>query len=97
MQQSNEDLQQFAYAASHDLQEPLRAISSFSQLLSRKQGTHLDKDSQQFIHFILDSAERMGALIRDLLDFLSIASDQATPLSRLIVMLSSNLLSITSN
>jgi signal transduction histidine kinase len=69
LQRSNEDLQRFAKAASHDLQEPLRMIASYTQLLVRRNEGQLDKDSQQFARYILNGVDRMQILIRDLLDF----------------------------
>ena len=69
LRRSNEDLQQFAYVASHDLQEPLRAIVSFSQLLEDKYKDKIDKEGKEFIHFITDGAKKMNTLIKDLLSY----------------------------
>jgi PAS domain S-box-containing protein len=68
---SNADLQQFAFAASHDLQEPLRMIASYSQLLARRNANQFDEDSKIFISHVLNSVDRMQTLIRDLLEFAS--------------------------
>jgi PAS domain S-box-containing protein len=64
---SNEDLQRFAYIAGHDLQEPLRVIVSFSQLLSRRYRGRIDSTADEYIQYITGAADRMSRLIRDLL------------------------------
>lgn len=67
--QSNSELEQFAYVASHDLQEPLRKISSYASLLEEECGDEVNEDGQAYIHVIVDGASRMKHLIQDLLAF----------------------------
>ncbi|WP_436924160.1 PAS domain S-box protein [Halosimplex amylolyticum] len=69
LEASNERLQQFAYAASHDLQEPLRMVSSYLQLVEDRYGDELDADGREFIDFAVDGAERMRAMIEGLLEY----------------------------
>ena len=79
LQRSNEDLQQFAYVSSHDLQEPLRAIISFSQLLEDEYKDNLDKAGKEFLYFITDGAKKMNTLIKDLLAYSRITTHAKPP------------------
>jgi PAS domain S-box-containing protein len=77
LRRSNEDLQQFAYVASHDLQEPLRTVVSFTQMLSRRYGQVLDPQGQEYMIYVVEAAQRMSTLISDLLSYTRVASDES--------------------
>jgi len=74
LERSNNDLENFAYVASHDLQEPLRKISSFTGLLEQRYSEHFDEKGLKYMHYVTDGAERMQGLIKGLLQFSRIST-----------------------
>jgi len=78
LEQSNRELEQFAYVASHDLKEPLRTISNFTTLLGERYRGRLDSDADDFIKFIMDGTSRMEQLIDDLLVYSRVSSTKGT-------------------
>ena len=78
---SNDELSQFAHVASHDLQEPLRMVASFVHLIGKRYGAVLDDDGKKYIHFAVDGAKRMQALIEDLLALSRVQTRARPPVS----------------
>ncbi|MFC4453852.1 ATP-binding protein [Deinococcus sonorensis] len=91
LERSNQELEQFAYVASHDLQEPLRSVTSFSQLLVRRYADHDDERAQQYVRFIEEGTSRMAQLIQDLLAYSRVARSadifQVVPVAPLVARL----------
>lgn len=77
LEMSNQELEQFTYATSHDLQEPLRMINSYLQLLQKRYGDQLDEDATTFLGFATEGADRMQDLINDLLTLSRVSDDQS--------------------
>jgi len=79
LRQSNDDLNQFAYAASHDLQEPLRLVAIYAQMLQKKLGEQLEPQADKFISVVVDGAHRMEELLKDLLAYSQVGSSGEGP------------------
>jgi PAS domain S-box-containing protein len=85
LRKSNDDLNQFAYAASHDLQEPLRLVALYSQMLQKKYSDRLDAQANQYVSYVINGAHRMEILLKDLLAYSQVGSLGDGPASSVVV------------
>ena len=85
LRKSNDDLNQFAYAASHDLQEPLRLVALYSQMLQKKYSDRLDPQADQYLSYVISGAHRMEILLKDLLTYSQVGSLSDGPLCPVVV------------
>jgi light-regulated signal transduction histidine kinase (bacteriophytochrome) len=79
LRRANADLEQFAYSASHDLQEPIRSVSVYSELLARRYSNLFDEQARQYLRFITGAAQRMEMLVKDLLAYTKSANMEEEP------------------
>jgi PAS domain S-box-containing protein len=85
LRKSNDDLNQFAYAASHDLQEPLRLVALYSQMLQKKYSDRLDAQADQYVSYVINGAHRMEILLKDLLAYSQVGSLGDGPAAPVVV------------
>jgi len=85
LRKSNDDLNQFAYAASHDLQEPLRLVALYSQMLQKKYSDRLDAQADQYVSYVINGAHRMEVLLKDLLAYSQVGSLGDGPAAPVVV------------
>lgn len=79
LRRANQDLEQFAYSASHDLQEPLRNVAIYSQLIAKRYSERLDDEARQFLRFVIEGSQRIGLLVEDLLAYTQAAAITENP------------------
>lgn len=79
LRRANQDLEQFAYSASHDLQEPLRNVAIYSQLIAKRYSERLDDEARQFLRFVIEGSQRIGLLVEDLLAYTQAAAIAENP------------------